>query len=57
MEVYLVFDHIHLGGEILNNVSKVFSSFDKAEEYISTAPTQDGICFDITYSIRKIEVE
>ena len=57
MEVYLVFDHIHLGGEYLSNVSKVFSSFDKAEEYISTAPTQDGICFDITYSIRKIEVE
>ncbi len=57
MEVYVVFDHIHLGGEILNNVSKVFSSLNKAEEYISTAPTQDGIYFDITYSIRKIEVE
>lgn len=56
MEVYVVFDHINLGGEILNNVSKVFSSLNKAEEYISTAPTQDGI-FDITYSIRKIEVE
>lgn len=56
MEVYAVFNHTNLGGEILTNISKVFSTFDKAQEYISTAPSEDGI-FDITYSVREIVVE
>lgn len=56
MEVYLVITHYYGGGEILTTVKKAFSSFDKAKEYIDSAPTEDDYC-DISYDIRSIKVE